>query len=340
MNPEHLRLLYHYNAWANHRVLDASSALSSEQLTRDLRSSFPSVRDTLAHILGGEWVWLEFWHGRSPSALPPGSEFPDHASLRARWAELERELLEFVAGVSPADLDRVIEYRNIRGNRFAYPLRSMLLHLANHGTYHRGQVTTMLRQLGAAPMATDLIVYYRDHSEKPADGALDPETVRALYAYNAWANHRVLGATNALSQEQLTRDLRSSFRSVRATLVHIMEVEWLYLERWHGRSPSALAPPERYPDLASIRARWAEIEGNLQPFVAGLAAEDLARLQDYRNTAGQAYSQPLWQMLQHLVNHSTYHRGQVTTLLRQLGAPVRATDFLRYYDALWGQPEE
>ena len=169
MTPEQICALYDYNAWANRRILDACGALTEEQFTRDLGSSFRSVRDTVVHILGGEWIWLERWHGRSHSALPPSSDFPTLASVRARWAEIERGLKDFAAGVSAADLDRVIEYRNTRGNRFAYPLRSMLQHVVNHGTYHRGQVTTLLRQLGARPRPTDLLRFYDALAGQPED---------------------------------------------------------------------------------------------------------------------------------------------------------------------------
>lgn len=92
MPPEELRLLYHYNSWANHRMLDASSTLSPEQFARELRSSFSSVRDTVVHIMGVEWLWLERWNGRMPTALLCGAEFPDVASIRLRWAEIEHDL--------------------------------------------------------------------------------------------------------------------------------------------------------------------------------------------------------------------------------------------------------
>ncbi len=169
MTPEHVCWLYEYNAWANRCVLEACGALSDEQFTRDLGSSFRSVRDTVVHIFGAEWIWLERWHGRSPTALPAAAELSTLGSVRARWAEVERDLMDFVAGLSVADLDRVIEYRNTRGNRFGYPLRSMLQHLVNHGTYHRGQVATLLRQLGAQPRPTDLLRYCDALAGQPED---------------------------------------------------------------------------------------------------------------------------------------------------------------------------
>jgi uncharacterized damage-inducible protein DinB len=160
MEPDEVRELYDYNVWANHCILDASAALTEEQFFRDLRSSFRSVRDTIVHILGAEWIWLERCNGRSPGALPPPEPFVSVSHVRARWGEIERDQLEFVRGLSAADLDRVIDYRNQRGNRFAYPLQKVLRHVVNHSTYHRGQVASMLRQLGVVPAATDLLLYY------------------------------------------------------------------------------------------------------------------------------------------------------------------------------------
>jgi len=77
VNIEDVRTLYDYNAWANSRALEACSALTPEQFTRDLGSSFRSLRDTLAHIYGAEWVWLERWHGRTPTGLPSAVDFRD-----------------------------------------------------------------------------------------------------------------------------------------------------------------------------------------------------------------------------------------------------------------------
>jgi uncharacterized damage-inducible protein DinB len=166
MKVEDFRLLYDYNCWANHRTLDSSAALSEEQFTRDLGSSFRSVRDTLVHICGVEWLWLERWHGRSPNALRGTAEFPNHETLRRHWDEVERNLLDYVASLTPEDIQRIIQHKTTQGIEQAAPLWQMLQQVVNHGTYHRGQVTTMLRQLGAKPISTDLIFFYRERATK------------------------------------------------------------------------------------------------------------------------------------------------------------------------------
>jgi len=164
MNVEDFRTLYDYNSWANHRTLDACAALTPEQFTRDLGSSFRSVRDTLAHIYGAEWIWLERWHGRVPAGLPSAADFPDLDTVRRRFAEIDRNLVDYAASLTADDLDRAIEYKTMAGARQTQPLRHMLQHVANHSTYHRGQVTTLLRQLGAKATGTDLITFYRERA--------------------------------------------------------------------------------------------------------------------------------------------------------------------------------
>lgn len=162
MSPDEIRQLYDYNSWANRRSLSAAEKLSIEQFMQPLGSSFSSVRDTLAHIYGAEWLWLERFHGRSPSALPNANQFHDVQTLRETWAELEQRLLVFARGIAQASLDREIEYKTLNFGVYKNPLWQSMLHLVNHGTYHRGQVTTLVRQLGAQPILVDLMHFYRE----------------------------------------------------------------------------------------------------------------------------------------------------------------------------------
>lgn len=163
-----IRELYAYNRWANHRTLEAASALSEEAFTRDLGSSFPSVRDTLAHVLAAEWIWLQRWKGTSPTGTPQDWDLSTPKAIRARWAEVEREREAFVSVLTDEDLRRAVNYRNTVGQPFENTLEEMLRHVVNHSSYHRGQVVTMLRQLGAEPVGTDLIRFYRERAETPA----------------------------------------------------------------------------------------------------------------------------------------------------------------------------
>jgi uncharacterized damage-inducible protein DinB len=159
MDLESIRELYEYNRWANARSLEAAAAVSAADFTKEVGGSFASLRGTLAHMYGAEWIWLQRWKGISPRQLPFSLEFPDVASIRSRWDTVENERQAFLDALDPARLAEVISYVNLKGQTFAYPLRRMLQHVVNHATYHRGQITTLLRQLGATPLSTDLLLY-------------------------------------------------------------------------------------------------------------------------------------------------------------------------------------
>ncbi len=152
--------LYRYGSWANEQVLDAVSRLTPADFTRDLKSSYGSIRNTLTHLLWGEWIWLQRWKGVSPTRVFSPADFPDVESLRERLHIVVDERSAFLRDMTAERLLQVVEYRNVEGEIWSYPLWQQLCHVVNHSTYHRGQVATMLRQLGATPAATDLLVYY------------------------------------------------------------------------------------------------------------------------------------------------------------------------------------
>lgn len=159
---EELRRLLRYHRWATSRVLDAAAALTPEELTRDLGSSFPSVLGTLGHALGAEWVWLERWKGVSPPALPGLDALDSVAAVRGRWNEIWREQDAFFAGLAERDGSRPVFYRTFKGDPDTRPLGELVRHVVNHATYHRGQVVTLLRQLGKTPPATDYVRWLRE----------------------------------------------------------------------------------------------------------------------------------------------------------------------------------
>jgi uncharacterized damage-inducible protein DinB len=162
-----LKTLIDFHYWARDRVLDAAELLTPEQFTRDMGGSFKSIRDTLAHLYSAEWAWYQRWHGTSPTAMVPFEQFPDVASIRRTWSEHESRMRAFLNSLGDDDINRVIEYRMLDGRPGSSPLWQMVQHIVNHGSYHRGQLTTMYRQLGAAPAkSVDLIRYYREHDVK------------------------------------------------------------------------------------------------------------------------------------------------------------------------------
>jgi len=154
--------LYEYNRWANRLILGATARLSPGQLARDLGSSLPSVLDTLAHIMGAEWMWLSRWKGTSPTRTPEEWDLSTHEALSTRWSAVEGELAPFASALTPDRLRASLDYLNTTGVAYSSPLWQLMRHLVNHGSYHRGQVVTMLRQLGVEAVSTDLVLFYRE----------------------------------------------------------------------------------------------------------------------------------------------------------------------------------
>jgi len=164
MNYEDLQTLVDYHYWARDRVLEAVEPLSPEQLTRDLANSFPSIRDTLAHLYGADWIWCARWEGESPEALPDPKLFADVPAIRAAWSAHEQRVRAALERFGSLGVGVLVEYRR-NGQPYAEPFWQTLQHVVNHGSYHRGQVTTMLRQLGMAPpKSLDLIAFYRERA--------------------------------------------------------------------------------------------------------------------------------------------------------------------------------
>ena len=162
MTANDVRQLLDYHYWARDRVIEAVRPLDLTTFTAPRASSFSSIRDTLAHTYLAEWAWYSRWQGQSPSAFPALDQFADLESLNAAWQETERQVRSFVQPMSDHDVTRVIVYRMFSGVEAASPIWQMVQHVVNHASYHRGQVTTMLRQAGAEPgKSMDLIAYYR-----------------------------------------------------------------------------------------------------------------------------------------------------------------------------------
>src|SRR5438094_6708132 len=138
------------------------------------------------------------------------------------------------------------------------------------------------------------------------------QDLRSLLEYHYWARDRMLAALEALTPEQYTRDLGSSFRSIRDTAVHVYAAEWAWHSRWQGQSPTALLGSDAFADLGALREAWSAHEVKMRAFLDTVGEAGLDRVIEYKLLSGEPGASPFWQMLQHVVNHASYHRGQIT----------------------------
>ena len=161
-----------------------------------------------------------------------------------------------------------------------------------------------------------------------------PDEVIDLFAFGRWANDKICEAVSQLDDADFAREVGGSFGSVKGTMLHLYGADWVWLERFHGRSPRAMPEDGRPTEtLADVRTKWDPVQEQLRAFVTSLTPQSLAGTIHYTSFAGDAFTRVLSDALVHLVNHGTYHRGQIVTLLRQLGKGAPSTDFLRYLDA-------
>lgn len=154
---------------------------------------------------------------------------------------------------------------------------------------------------------------------------------QTLFEFNSWANARTQQAVESLPEEKLYLDLKSSFGSIHGTLVHLVGAEDIWLQRLNGADPGIFMKKEQYPTYESVKAKWKKVETEWQKYLSTVTEDELARTLTLHTQKGDLVTQKVWQALQHMVNHSTYHRGQITTLIRQSGGTPVGTDLIAFY---------
>jgi uncharacterized damage-inducible protein DinB len=164
---------------------------------------------------------------------------------------------------------------------------------------------------------------------------MDLIDVKHLFDYTEWANELAMEAAAKLPNDQLRRDFGISHKSIFGTLLHMAGAEWIWLERWNGRSPAKAEAwsqwtTESCADLPTLKERWNGVVHNRNRYVSQLTDSSLADELAFKLLSGDPSSMRLVHQMQHVVNHSTMHRGQVVGMIRQLGIDPPSTDLIFY----------
>lgn len=157
-----------FTEWATARLIEALRTIPDAARRRRDDSAFGSLHGTLTHLIAAEWVWLERWQGRNPTAPPSWVGDASFDELRARLETVEIGRAVHVTGLTDEELARPIAYRTFNGQESAQPIGALVRHVVNHSTYHRGQIAMRIRQLGDPPPATDYIVWLRLPAPRPS----------------------------------------------------------------------------------------------------------------------------------------------------------------------------
>jgi len=161
--------------------------------------------------------------------------------------------------------------------------------------------------------------------------SLSASATRDLLLYMLWADRTTLRAVREVSPEHLRRDAGISFGSLFGTMVHILGSQRRWLARFSGHAPARIPTQDDFPDLLSWIHSWEETASEVEAFLAALTDEQLAAPLSWVDSEGATVTRPLWQPVVHLVNHTSYHRGQIVSLLRQMGYQPPSTDLIRFF---------
>ena len=159
--------------------------------------------------------------------------------------------------------------------------------------------------------------------------------IRQLFNYTEWANDLAMAAAAKLSDDNLRRDVGISHKSIFGTLLHMAGAEWIWLERWNGRSPAKdkawlLWTTDSCADLAMLKERWRDLIDRRAQFISELDEERLDAELAFTLLSGDPSSMRVVDQMQHVANHATLHRGQIVWMIRQLGIHPPSTDLLFY----------
>jgi uncharacterized damage-inducible protein DinB len=149
---EVIQHLYGYNEWANNRLMETAANVPDERLSETGNASFGNLLTGLAHIAGAQVVWLSRWrHGRNPTSILGTQDKRRLAEVRETFDRSHADLRDFIEALKDEDIEQVLAFRDSSGGEHSNVLWQLMVHVANHGTYHRGEVASALSTLGHSP---------------------------------------------------------------------------------------------------------------------------------------------------------------------------------------------
>lgn len=161
---EYLIYLTAYNSWANKKIKGFIMEAGEEMTLKMQSSSFPTIQQTILHILDAQTIWFSRLQGISPVSWPGQSFNGTSADACEMLIESCQHYEKYVKELTEKELMHNIGYRNMKGDAFIAPVQQILVHVMNHGTFHRGQLVTMLRGAGFTNLSsTDMIAYFREN---------------------------------------------------------------------------------------------------------------------------------------------------------------------------------
>jgi uncharacterized damage-inducible protein DinB len=340
--------LYRYNSWANGRIFQLCDGLTDAQLDERREMGFGSLRNTMFHILAAEEIWYERWTEVPWRPFQADAAGLPLSEIAARLDKVAANRQTLIDRERADGWRRVCQYKDSKGNSYSTRLDGLLLHVANHGTYHRAQALSFLKRFGrTVPGGLDYLFFRfaRPHVEQDAATAdsmrkygleiatgsspavaWDAAVIRNYFAYGDWCNARLLDLAEPLDAAVLDRDFAMGVGSIRKTLLHIADAERWWLRNWTAGPCPFEKAPESTP-VADLRGQWAEIVPGRNRFIDSLDDSSAQRVVTAL-VGGMSVRLPVIETQIQLGGHGTHHRAQLTNMLRQSGVTAPASDYV------------
>lgn len=156
------------------------------------------------------------------------------------------------------------------------------------------------------------------------------QEARTLHAFNAWATNRLFDTVAAMPADDVGKDLKTSHGSIYGTLLHMVSAERTWLAIWQGQAGIPKLTPAEAPTPAALKTLWEKIGFETARFLGGMSDKRLQETFRMTISSGTTYTHTYAQAFHHVVDHSTYHRGQIVAMLRQLGVTPPATGLIAF----------
>lgn len=342
--------LYRYNDWANAKVFAMCQGLSHAQLDEKRDMGLGTLRNTLFHILTAEQIWLERWQVAPWRPFQTDSLGMDIDYIEAQMRQVSQARLQMIKSEKAARWQRVINYKDGKGNPYSNPLDVLLLHVANHSTYHRAQALAYLKSFGkTTPVGIDYLLYKVARPTLDQDpesmakwkgmgldvakssgwnATWDAQLMDRYVSYGRWATFQILDLLKDADAAALDRDFEFGHGTIRKTLTHILDVEAKWAAILNGQ-PDSFEPAGTL-EIAEMSSRFDQLYRQTTERVAKL---DDAAAQQVINAApgGIALKLRVIEALVQLCCHATHHRAQLVNMLRHVDRPTPPSDLIAWW---------
>lgn len=325
-----IRELNIFNGWGNKKIIEALHGLSDEQLDRPFEMGPGSLRATVQHIYNAERIWVERYAKEGVAGSIPAEPSQTPAELDAALSKLASVRDAWLSAQPAGSADRLVTYKNLRGEQYTNRLGDILMHVCNHGVHHRAQAVNMIRRVGGEvpKPGADYIFMKLTTETVPPETSLDVRTLLDYLSYSDWARRRVHELAEGLSDEQLDRAFEMGMNTLRRTLIHMYDAEAWWRHNWTNDGGVGFPDDNRRMSIKELSRQYDELAAWRDTMTAKMSDKDLDRVIKATPRPGVDRFFRLGVTMLQICVHGTHHRAQASNMLRHLGVKSPVLDYV------------